>query len=205
MLSYPFILAVSTAVLTQSKAIGGRVFMAPFNASELAAPNLQQIIADTITGLKRKTYPLSLMLPPTLVGDLAASEWKDYTVQQIFVKQDGRTSSGDIQDNNPMTNQSQHTIVEDWHDMQRVADNYIRALGALRLTATPSFNSMFRLSNAAKQRVVPITRLGNDQLNGVLITYTVSLFEPCTLEDYADGWDAAVVLPTADQHAVHPL
>lgn len=206
MLSFPFLLATSRAVLTHSRAIRGRVFMAPFLASELNAPNLKQIIADSLTGTMSKDYPLSLILPPKMIGDLAGTgQWNDYLIQQLFLKQEGRTSGGDIQALDIMTNQSQHTIPEDWHDMSRVAINYLRTLRQMHLEH-PTFARLFRLSQAGPNTIIPITRLANDRTNGVLLTHTISLFESCvTGEEYDAGAIAQMQLPTGDQHPEHTL
>jgi hypothetical protein len=193
MLTYPFILETSRAVLRLSSAIRGRVFLAPFMASELSSPNLQQLISDTLSGSMQKVYPLSLMLPPMLRGDISEGTWRDYTIQQLFLKQEGRTSKGNIQNPAPAINQSMHTIPQ----------NYIEALR--KATGDdPEFLKVFRVSEAVGQSLVPVTRLGSDKLNGVMLTYTISLFEPCTLEDYPDGLET-IVLPSGDMHPVHPM
>lgn len=208
MLSYPYILAVYQAILAKSSAIQGRVFMAPFWASELNTENLNQIVADSLDGTLKKQYPLSLILPP--VADVEApvyenmGSWDTYIINQLFLKQEARTSDGQIQDINPLINNSQHTIVQDWHDMNRVAVSFLRML---RTTVIDSdLGSTFRTSDRAPYRIVPVTRLGNDKLNGVLMSYRIQVFDSCTpIEDYPAGSGDDITLPVGDQHPQHQL
>jgi len=208
MLSYPYILAVFQAILAKSDAIGGRVYMAPFWASELNSDNLQQIVADSLDGLTPKRYPLCLILPPVADVDAPSSTtagaWDTYTINQLFLKQEGRTSDGQIQDVNPLINNSTHTIVQDWHDMNRVAVSFLRMLRSAVIYA--ELGKYMRPTDRIPFRIVPVTRLGNDKLNGVLASYRIQVFESCgDIEDYPDGAIDDIILPIGDQHPQHQL
>ncbi len=208
MLSYPYILAVYQAILKKSDAIQGRVFMAPFWASELNTENLNQIVADSLSGPLKKQYPLCLILPPVADVEAPTSEgqggWNSYTINQLFLKQEARTSDGQIQAADVLINNSTHTIVQDWHDMGRVATSFLRMLrqsviyGQLGSTMRPTDRNPFR--------IVPVTRLGNDKANGVLASYRIQIFESCgDLEDYPPGAVDEIILPIGDQHPQHQL
>ena len=207
MLSYPYLLAVARAVLAQSAAIQGRCYMAPFWASELNTENLQQIVADSLSGSQKKQYPLSLILPPISDSEPPNSpgsgSWEAYTVNQLFLKQEGRTSDGQIQDIDWLVNNSQHTITEDWHDMRRAALGYYRVFRELCIR---EMGGTIRPTDRIPVRCVPVTRLGNDRLNGVLLSYRISIFDFCgEPEDYPPGYLDAIVVPAGDQHPAHPL
>ncbi len=205
MLSYPYILSVYRAILAQSKAIQGRVYMAPFFATELNIANLGQAVNDSLTGAFKKAYPLSIVLPPITEGDNTslAGAWDEYTVHQLFLKRGYSTSQGDIQELDMLTNTSQHTIVEDWHDMRRVAVAFLRILAGL--TPDNALARNIRLSQRVKQRIVPVTGMGNDMLNGVLVTYQLNIFDNCVTADYEPGAAALISLPVGDQHPEHKL
>lgn len=221
MLSYPFIEAVLQAVLKHSKAIQGRVYWAPFFGSELNSANLEQIVKDSL-GTDPKKYPLSIIIPPLNNALETANGWETYMIRQLFLKRDGATSAGDIQDRERNTNRSLHTIVEDWHDMRRAAVGMLKMISRLnqydQLTIPPVchcdpqtlLRDRFRVSDRIPKTTVPVTRIGNDKLSGVMITYGVGVYERCDcdteeIEDYGYVAPGSIVLPDSDIHPEHQL
>lgn len=201
MYSYPFIEQLARNILQHSKAINGRVWMAPFFGSELNSENLEQIVSDTLAGSgPLKQYPLSIILPP--ISTQPVKGWSTYQVQQLFLVKENQDSGGNIKALDIHTNRSRHSVTQDWHDMRRVATFYLEQLD--KLTRREG-GRLFRLSERTMPDMVPVTRIGKDKLNGVMANYALQLFEQCTEEDYAPGATDTILVPVGDQHPEHPL
>ena len=205
MISYPHIDHSFRKLLTKSKAIGGRFYIAPKWATELNSSTLETLVADLVPKTQTKKYPLAVMMPPAMHGDYTGRTFKETVpITIMFLKQSGKQSNGQVQSVHRPTGTTGHSTLHDWHDMKRVAMDFMQAL-SLAIIST-NLKNFFILSQAEKQVIVPISNIANDNLSGVMLTFAILLVNNCpALEDYdaSDLYD--MTFSEEDTHPQHPL
>jgi hypothetical protein len=201
MRSYPFIKDLFTNILKKSNAFEGRFFVCPQGGKELNSDNIDQVVKDTVTSTKK--WPAVLMMPPVSTGKFHdPSQWKDIKLTLFFLKTTYYDSNNQVSSPNPNTNASTHTILEDWHDMERAAIAFLRLLDKLQVVK--GLLSTFRMDRDAKE-IYPVSIVGTDRLSGVRLIFNVSVATGCEIDDYADLDINSITVPDADSHPEHKL
>lgn len=199
MLGYPYIEALFKAILSQSMVMQGRFHVCPHFGSELNTTNLEDVLKATMDDYKQKEYPLAIMLPPHSSGYYTEENIRDsIEIVMYFLSSTYRTRKNQIQSINPDSLVSTHRIIYDWHDMKRCAISFLKVLQGL------SVGNPFNISDREKQRIDPITTIGNDAVSGVMVSFTLNINELCELEDYPADFETKITLPDAsDLHPEH--
>lgn len=203
MLGIPYIKSLFQSVLKESNVIQGRFHVCPKWGAELNTNNLEQVIEATIGEGPARKYPLCILMPPRAVGDLTSNRGtrKEYRFMMLFLTTTYYTGANQVKAPNRDINKSTHTIVEDWHDMERCAVNFLKVLtDALE----ESDQQPFAVSEAHPQGLDMVSTIGNDRLSGVLLSFTGLLSTGCDLEDYPSDYLTKIILPDAiDAHPEH--
>lgn len=205
MIGYQYIQDLFTVVLSKSKAVQGRFFVSSRNGSELDSDTLGSIIEDVFARTSVKKYPLTFMMPPRSVSDYMnqSMHWDNYRIVLFFLKGTFYNSINQVQNINPNTRTSMHTILQDWHDMKRCAFSFIRALDIVQ---QKQIGTMFPFRmDASDKTITPVSLIGKDQASGVRLDFNISLFTGCQIEDYSDDDINSITVPTGDSHPEHNL
>jgi hypothetical protein len=203
MISYPFIQDLFKNILSKSKGIEGRFYIASKGGNEINSDLLQQVLTDDVLV---KKYPLSLLMPPRSQGNYTdrAGEWEKYHFTMFFLKTTYYDSNNQISNINPNTQTSMHTIAQDWHDMKRCAVNFIRVLDKVQ-KSLGLITTSFRLP-ADSKAITPVSLVGIDRVSGVRLDFNASLFIGCDIgEDYTDSDISSITLPEGDSHPEHKM
>lgn len=203
MLSYPFLQETFTAILKESKVIQGRMMIAPYFGYDLNSAITSDMI-ESMDPERKAKFPLCIMMPPKSTANYDSDrDFKDrYNIGLLFLTGTYQTGSGDVKTPNPqMPNKSNHTIVQDWHDMKRCAKSFMQVLR--QLIIDKGLNNKLSICSSPTPAIVPVSTVGNDRLSGVYLTFDATLWSGCELEDYAEGYMDRIVLPTTDSHPEH--
>jgi hypothetical protein len=88
--------------------------------------------------------------------------------------------------------------------MKRVAVSFVRATTIL--VRDQNLSRFFYISQRSKQRITPITSIGNDKLAGVKLELTAIMNGGCDItEDYPVDFASNISIPTTDSHPKHKL
>ncbi len=176
MISYIFIKDLFQTILSQSHAIQGRFHIAHrYGAQEINSDQLGEVLKEITTTQK---YPLSVLVPPTSRGNFGRDPmWERYRIIIFFMKS---TYYGAGNATNPQTRTSIHSVEEDWHDMKRVANNFLKQLENVQRTTK---NSVFRVPTNTNI-FYPVSILGQDRVSGIKLDFDLDIFQACELEDY---------------------
>lgn len=207
MISYPFISELFTNVLLKSKAIEGRFYMCPKWGSEINSDELGQVIKDLVIPPGTvKRYPLALMMPPASNAKYVDKngEWESYRAKMFFLTTTYYTGTNQPKSPNPNTKTSTHTIIQDWHDMKRPAQNFIRVLDMVQ-RSNSLIRDKFRLDQHRDRMISPVTMVGDDRASGVMLDFLFSVFIGCEIEDYDEADISSIEIPEADSHPEHQL
>lgn len=206
MTSYPFIKDLFTNVLQKSKAIEGRFFICPKSGNEINSDDLGQVLTDVTTQLTTKKYPLVLMMPPRSKGVIHynQAEFKRYFISLFWLKTTYYDSNNQISNLNPNTQTSMHTVPQDWHDMERCAQSFLRVIDKLQRNGSNGLLNMFRLP-VLEKIFAPVSLIGVDRASGVRSDFAVDLLSGCELEDYLTEDISLIEIPDADSHPEHDL
>jgi hypothetical protein len=203
MTSYPFIQSLFTNILMNSRAVQGRFYQC-VTGFEINSDEMGQVIEETLKPYGKK-YPLAMMMPPRSRGGFAynKAEWERYHFVIFFLKTTYADSNNQVSNRNAATGTSRHTIPQDWHDMKRVAVNFIRVLDRVQRQAG-LVNTSFRLDPDEKS-IDPVSAIGKDRVSGVKLEFNGSLLSVCELEDYASEDINSIIIPELDSHPEHKL
>lgn len=199
MTGYPYIIELFTAILEQSKAIQGRFYSSyRYGAQEINSDQLGELFSEIQSP---KKYPLALMPPPHsyIKPSDELGEWQRFNIILFFVKTSFYDEKG-VTDRNSKSATSQHTVQNDWHDMQRVGLNFIRVLHTVQRNTRPSY---FRMPTRDAVLCIPISHIGVDRVSGVRFSFDIEIFVGCTKEDYLE-YPTNLIL-NLDSHAEHQL
>lgn len=202
MTSYPFIQDLFTNILKKSKAIQGRFHVSSKGGIEINSDTVGEVLNDEV---KLKKYPLCLMMPPRSSGNYSNTmdEWEDNRFTMFFLKTTYYDSNNQVSNINQKTQTSQHTILQDWHDMKRCAVSFIRVLSEVQ-RKRGLINTAFRMSGSDKH-ITPVSMIGVDRVSGVRLDFSASLLIGCALEDYSQKDISLITIPVMDSHPEHQL
>lgn len=210
MIGYPFINDLFQSVLNKSAAIQGRFYISEGdNGRELNSDMLGQVLSDVLINQHSKKYPLALMMLPRVHSKFVdlKPDWQMMSITMFFLKTTFYDSSNQTSARNPNTNTSQHQVHQDWHDMARVAVNFLRALDKIQKphkTNVPNLMQYFKMPHMDKS-YYPVSSIGADRASGVRLDFMVETFVDCTLEDYVLSDLMSITIPTLDSHPQHNL
>jgi len=210
MIGYPYIAQLFQAILSSSLVMQGRFYVCPKWGSELSNPNIdEQLAIGQQTPNKINKYPSALLMPPPKSGNFeyggiagtgSISLADLYQIRMLFVSTSTITGANQVQQPTSI-GISNHSIPDTWHDMDRVAQNFLSVLRQLI-----KGNTSVVFWDGVMPRIVPVTNMGNDNVSGVMLTFQLGVFSGCTIEDYAAGWQSNINLPAiADIHPIHGM
>lgn len=201
MRGYPYIKDLFTSILTNSKAIQGRFYISHlYGAQEINSDVLGQVLAESNVQPK---YPLVLMTPPHGMfkpdPNFQGGEWRTFRIITYWCKLTYYDAYGETTNPNPKTKTSLHSVMEDWHDMERCAINFTRALKKLQHEIKPCHFIL----ESNQILTVPFSIIGTDRVSGVKMDFDFKLHVDCVKEDY-DEYPSTLTIQT-DSHAEHEL
>lgn len=210
MIGYPYIAQLFQTILKNSLVMQGRFYVCPKWGSEMANPNIEEQLAiGEQTPAKKNKYPATLLMPPPksgnfeyggITGSGSIGMADRYNIRLLFVATDTITGANQVMQPTSI-GISNHSIPDTWHDMDRVAQNFISVLRQLL-----AGNNYVVIMDDITPRISPVTNLGNDMVGGVMLSFQLAVFSGCTIEDYAAGWQTAITLPPAtDIHPIHSM
>lgn len=197
MTSYPFISELFTNVLSLSAAIEGRFYVCPKMGNEINSDVLGQVLTDIKAPTKK--YPLVLMMPPRITGKVNA-DFSNYSITLFFLKTTYYGAGSNI---SSYTKTSQHTIEQDWHDMARCANAFLKVLNDLQRMKRGMLE-FFRMPSTERM-MHPVSEIGVDMVSGVRIDFEIQLSNGCEIEDYNAGDISLITIPDGDSHPEHKL
>lgn len=190
------------AILDKSTVIAGRYHIM-VSSGDLNTANIGAYLSDPLNGLQGvpQKYPLCLCLPPRSASD-DFSETLAFTM--YFLTRDKATGQNQLKNINTQQQVSTHQVWEDWKDMSEVANNFLYKLNwTIRHDSSGDvkLSSVITLQKEG-QSVDRISQIGNDKLNGVRLSFRMSMVGLlCTTTDYPIN--APIVIPDINIHPLH--
>lgn len=122
-----------------------------------------------------------VMAPPSSNMKFSGNKenWEEFRIILYFCKTTHHGIGAAI---NPDTMTSQHSVLEDWHDMKRSALGFFKALLNYQRSLSPS---PFILPQH-EVLCTPFSHVGADRVSGVHMHFDFKLFTGCELEDYEE-------------------
>jgi len=208
MIGYTYIESLFKTIINASLVMEGRFYVCPNWGAEMNNPNIEGSLA--IGQAASQKYPAAMLMPPPkegnfeylgMPGQSGASLYDVYTIKMLFVTTNASTGQNQVQAPNGV-GESTHTVVQTWHDMDRVAQNFC---SVLRSTIQPLGGNVLFWDDMVP-RITLVTSLGNDDVSGVMLTFKLAMYSGCTIEDYAVGWQSSIVAPAlTDPHLIHKM
>lgn len=190
MTNYVYICSLFKGILEQSKAIQGRFYVGHrYGLQDINYDTLGQAITELPSD---KKWPLAMIAPPHSMGDIKG--WEEFRIISFFMKQ------SEIEDLNADTMMAQHSVLEDWHDMKRVALNFLNALWSVQDAMKPTHFIVPK----HKYLVIPLSLVGADKISGVRLDFDFKLWTGCSMEDYQDDYPKILNIEL-DGHPEHNL
>lgn len=179
-------------VVKQSAIFNGR-----YALLEKGAPDLN--ISNLMNGLElpvRAKYPGVFCFPPySELESTLVSGWEEFYFRILFLAKTGVTGDNLVKMPDPLTNTSLHTAGQDWSDMKDLCLEFINALEQLQ----NSTRTFFRMGQKTGYKISRVTRMQNDNVSGVMVTFPASVAITCVFDDI----DTAAVEIPADTHTKH--
>lgn len=166
-------------IISKSKMMN-RFVTAPEYGVELNKDNLGEILKDVLDGISDgEKYPVCLMFPPVEILQDSDRAWSNLKIRMFFLTPPHTLDSDTI---NPDfgNNLSQHTIQQTWKDMRSCALG-LRGFFKLTTYANPTIGVRDGQTLDVIERY---SNVGNDKLAGVGISFDISVFLGCEIEDY---------------------
>lgn len=186
-------------IVAASMVMGGR-FHVLRTGHDINSVNFGDIEKDVFDGYQaQQKWPCVLMMPPTESEPTNDRGWSTYHIQMSFLTLYRRTGDGAIKSANLQTNTSEHTKEMDWCDMRKCAGDFRKVFR--QITRIPPVASSIREA-AAETQYSRVTAKGNDNVNGITMSFSVAVFNGiCDMADYGDP--AAIVIPDFNPHPLH--
>lgn len=210
MIGYTYIQQLFQYILDNSTVIDGRFYVCPKWGAELSNPNIEEALS--IGQQRSQKYPAALLMPPAKSGNFdesglgnsnSVNNYDLYRIKIIFGTTPKVTGQNQPQTPNALGT-PQHTVMQTWHDMDRVAQNFCAVLATLAKQS--GGNILFWDLGDPTSEITPITNMGNDGVYGVLLSFRLAIYSGCTIEDYPDDWQDTMTLPEmTDTHPLHPM
>lgn len=210
MIGIPFIKSLFSAIFAQSKVINGRFHICPFWGQELNKGNIDEIISYVQPYLStNQKYPVALLMPIKETGNFqyqddtsTANAYSLLECTMVFVTNAYVTGQNQPSSPAPGTNQPTHTIPDTWHDMARVAKNFLEVL--YNGIEAQGLQTTLFISEKYQQQLLEVTAKANDKVTGQMLRFYLQIFGGCTLEDYNDDYLTAIQWPSVtDTHSLH--
>lgn len=186
---------IIAAVVGQSKTLQGRFILAAGYGNDLNAGTLNDVFTQVVGGISTvQKYPLCAMMPPSIIERDYSKGWDAYRFVLFFINQSFNTGNG-ISNIDPNTNTSQHTIPQDWAEMDKCArdfrvviNNVIFAKGLL---------GQVRENQQHKEYGDFVSLQGNDGTSGVALTCYFDIWNGanCEISDYPVDYLQSIQLP----------
>lgn len=186
-------------ITTRSKTLEGRFAVAKSWGAALNQENFGSIIKDALGGLTTaRKYPAHIMMPPVELVEGYTEGWSQYRCVSLFVTTPHQ-SEGKMLRPNLATNQSEHTVEQAWKDMSTAAKSFRQVFN--NTVKRNNLAGRIRADSTRPDTLERITDTGNDAVSGIVLTWGVKLFNPCTPEDYVT--DFVTWQPPAEPHPQH--
>lgn len=186
-------------ILAASTVMEGRFIVAEDYGNDLNAPNFADMIKDALSAYKPDgvKYPVSVLMPPIEIVESYDLGWSRFKMEHFFLCTSGYTGKGGFKDLNLETNIDEHPIKYDWKDMREVAGNFRKTFNTL--IRQQGYMNYVNSPTDSRDYIRRVSKMGNDMLAGVQVSYELRVAMPCTIYDYP-------VLPTLPPITnFHPL
>ena len=188
------------AILDKSRVIEGRFHVASGYGADLNTNGLAAVFTEAISEVKSpKKYPLAVMMPPVEVVGGWDKGWSRFKIKMFFVTPP-YSNAGQILSRNDNTNTSGHPVSYTWKDMRECAGDFrvaieeaLRAKGCLNLIRPVD----------GPEIIERFSKVGNDMVSGVSISFDMEVFMPCNLKDYQGVEFGSINLDLSDIHPLH--
>lgn len=153
----------------------GRYTVLPKGAHDL---NMNNLLSNL--DLPDEQYPGVFCLPP--VSEMESSRSSEiFNFRILFVCTAEGTGDNQVKYKDAITGAAQPNQGKDWNDMHDVAMNFMHAIETLQR----KFLNELRLSQSDTWRIVRFANMQNDNLNGVLLMFSMVLMNACEFTDIA--------------------
>lgn len=168
-------------ILVHSKTIQGRFVVVDGSPGDISSANFGKLVNDSLGIYEKKKYPAALMFPPVEISPIRANSTNLFCIDIAFCDLNER-GVDTIKSLNPVLNVSYKTPLNDWENMRRCAGDFIKALKFL-VKKNKALASKIRVAD--KDIVFRRFSLhGSEALNGVRMTFYLSVADTCEIEDY---------------------
>ena len=186
-------------ILKQSSVIKGSYHVSKNGGADLNASNLDTYVKDPKNGLTdNKHYPICICLTPSSnLVNINDSKWENFNFTLFFLTTNG-TINNQIKALDKDTNTSASHPWDDWSDMKQCAIDFLDMLMQVIQTKSSYGTRLGMLINVdfKKSVIKRMTSYGNDNLNGVSLSFTVLMFtDSCVMKDYSSGALNSIVIP----------
>lgn len=197
--SYTYIEQLFKAILQQSLQIQGRLYLLARKGYELNTDEFERVLSEAGPDVK---FPCAVAMAPRSSGVFTANdEWEEYNFTIFFLNTTYYTGDNQISDLIDDIQTSSRSVVREWEAMKQSAVDFIKVLRLVQRgnnnTGTILLNNAFRLGNAEKVYIDPISFTGTHRLSGVRVAFKASVYTSCGVADYTSG--GLVVLPPVDE------
>lgn len=196
--SYRYIEQLFKAILQQSLQIQGRLYLLARKGQELNTDEFERVLSEAGPDVK---FPAAVIMAPRSSGVFTSSdEWEEYQFTLFFLNTTYYTPDNQVSQLIADTQTSGRPVVDEWEAMKQAAVDFIKVLRLVQrgnnATSTILLNNAFRLGNAEKVYIDPVSFTGSHRLSGVRVSFKASLYTSCGVADYTTG--GLVVLPPVD-------
>ncbi|TWP28438.1 hypothetical protein ETU09_05805 [Apibacter muscae] len=186
-------------ILSKSKVIEGRFHISSTETgNDINTENLNDINLEAFGDNENKSkYPLCLLLPPVEeVNSFDELSFTKYYLVMYFLTQSQNDSIG-IKNPNFFNNTSNHPLKYDWKDMRECAINFRKAF--IKVTEKENYIRDSQTTDV----ITRVSKVGNDNLNGVKLTFKINVFEKCGFTDYNEEDLNKIKINKTDLHLQH--
>jgi hypothetical protein len=195
-------------ILKESAVIKGNYHISPDYGHNLNSDNLHQFIRDEKYGLKsiKEKYPIALcMTPKSRIIMINGQKWEEFIFTFWFLTTD-KTQNNQVKKLDKATNTSGQHVWDDWDDMKQAASDFHETLKKViqqkSLTSGPLLRSVINLSPDSAVNFQRVTKVQNDKLNGICMTFALCAFtDACQLKDYSTTAVSDIIIPSLENYS----
>lgn len=160
-------------IIKQSRIMDGRYAVLPKGSHDL---NMNNILSGL--DLPSEKYPGVFCLPP--ISEMqSATGGQLFNFRILFVTTSTGTGDNQIKYIDTITGAAQENPAKDWNDMKVVALSFMQSLEKIQ----KSFLKEFHLSQTETFRIVRFAQMQNDNLNGVMLMFSMIMYDVCQYSD----------------------
>lgn len=187
-------------IIKNSYTLQGRFLMAEGYGNDLNNGNFDDVIKDALGGLQPQQikYPLAVLMPPFEQIRNFHYKFSSFRID-IFFLEEHQQLNNQFKDWNIKTNAGERQIMEDWVEMRKVATQFKATLD--KIIKEQVLSNKFH-SIESTESIRRLSKMNNDRLNGVLLSFEMQIFLDCDTSDinpavYSIDFDNLLFPPAA--------